>query len=159
MTRDDSNYLDALSEVSDQSKASIGVASVPLGLILVQLGYLANVESTWLKVFATTGVVTLFIATLLAWTMAMTIQATYAMELYRRDGNESVKGQDFAKWILSLAKDSTAYTEQYALNISQGLVWPFWVLCSFGYLSLFILVLSIIWQSPSEVTSLTPAAK
>ncbi|MEL0436304.1 hypothetical protein [Phycobacter sp. K97] len=151
MERDDTNYLEAMSEVSDQSKASIGISSVPLGIILVQLRYLANVDTTWIKVLATGGVVTLFIATVLAWMMAVTIQSTYAMELYRRDGKESVKGSDYAKWILSLAKDPAAYTEHYALSVSRKLVVPFWVLCSIGYLSLFALVIAIIWQSPTEI--------
>ncbi|UWQ77874.1 hypothetical protein K3725_11130 [Leisingera sp. S132] len=159
MKRDDTSYLEALAEVTDQSKASIGIASVPLGIILVQLRYLANVEGTWIKVLATGGVVTLFIATVLAWLMAMTIQSTYAMELYRRDGKESVKGRDYANWILSLAKDPAAYTELYALNVSRKLVVPFWVLCSTGYLSLFALVVAIIWQSPTEATLPAPVAQ
>ena len=147
--RDDSNYLDALSEVAAQSKSSITISSVPLGLILVQLRYLTQVDSFWLQLFATIAVSALFIGTLIAWYLAMIVQSTYAFELFRRDGKVSEKGQIYVSWILSLSKGRDLYNEEYVVRVSSILVGPFWLLTAFGYFSLMIFMLALIWQTPA----------
>ncbi|GLP85455.1 hypothetical protein GCM10007921_10150 [Tritonibacter mobilis] len=150
MERDDSNYLDALKEAVEQSKASIGISSVPLGIILLQLKYLAEVSSLLLKLLATMGVFTLFAATILAWFLAITFQSTYAMEVYNRNGVRSEKGNKYAAWIVSYGRGGSAFGEEHLINVSRTLVGPFWILCLIGYACLIMFILALIWQTPAE---------
>ncbi|MEP2533476.1 hypothetical protein [Shimia sp.] len=146
--RDDSNYLEALKEIAEQSRRSVAISSVPLGIVLVQLRYLASVDSIWLQLIATVAVSSLFIATFLAWYVSMTVQSTFELELYRRDGNESQKGRLYYDWVLSIAKNPNVFTEPHAVSILRKLVGPFWAFASIGYVALITLILSLIWSSP-----------
>lgn len=146
----DSNYLEALSEVYAQSKSIVAIATVPLALVLVQLRYLATVDSFWLQTLATVAVVSLFLAALLAWVLVVNAGSTYAMELYRRDDRASRKGNTYMHQILKMAKDENAYTERWYVEQSKPLVKPFFVFLGVGYCTLFLFIILLIWSNPSD---------
>lgn len=147
--RDDTNYLEALKEVADQSKSSIGIASAPLAIVLVQLRYLSSVEAIWIKLIATGAVASLFVATVLAWIMANDVKITLALELYDRDGKKSEKGTAYRSFILR--GNETTFSEDGAIEVAKRFVGKFWAFALIGYLLLFILVLGIIWQNPAHL--------
>ncbi|MGR3290628.1 MAG: hypothetical protein ACU0C9_05465 [Paracoccaceae bacterium] len=153
MARDDSNYLDALGEIRARSRASIAISSVPLALVLVQLQYLASVNSFWPQFFATAAVLLLFFGTLIASSIAVIIQNTYTAELFRRDGKESQKGHKFLEYAFGLSTNPNAFTEESAIENSRRLLTPFWICTLFGYISLFILVFLLIWSGPANAVT------
>ncbi|WVX49817.1 hypothetical protein ROLI_029120 [Roseobacter fucihabitans] len=146
MTKDESNYVEALKEVSSQSKSSIGVCALPLGILLAQLRFLAQVESVWLSLWTSIAAIALFCGVLIAWYMSVFIQCTLAMEIYRKNGNTTVKGQHYLAFLKRLTKqDELPFTEQGMVAISEPLVLPFWTFTIVGYVSLLVLLLSIVW--------------
>ncbi len=146
-SRDDTNYLEALSEVVSQAKWMMGMTTVPLGIVLAQLRYLADLNLFWLKVLTTIAIVSLACATFLNWYSTLMIRGLYSLELFDRDGKTSEKGNAYLEWI-GKAKMIEHFSMPVVMSHTIKLAGYVLVLALIGYLALACLILSIVWVKP-----------
>lgn len=139
------NFFAALEIGIDNGKASLAVASVPLGILLVQLRYLAALDVFWIRLLATATVASLFAATILAWLLLNIYRSWYLIETFKKNGNIPQKGRSVMTWITKDMSPGENASEDIVLVAVSRLVKPFWITCVLGYFGLIILVFGLIW--------------
>lgn len=145
-------YLDALELLSKQSHTQIGIFAVPLGIVLAQLRFISQIDSFFLSMATTLAMVSLFIGVAIAWWIWALVAAFQAKEVLTSDEgfDQNSKGSIYLAWYeRQMTKSNIQLNESWVTSHIAKFEKPIILSLCFGYGSLLLMLLIVIWSSPS----------
>ncbi|MEX0365847.1 MAG: hypothetical protein AB3N22_07235 [Ruegeria sp.] len=147
----DGKYLEALDLLSKQSHTQIGIFAVPLGIVLVQLRFISQIDSLLLSIVTTTALVSLFVGVAIAWWMWVLISGFQAKEVLTsgQGFKRGCKGSVYLAWYEGqMAKSNIQLTEDWITSHISKFEKPVLFSAIAGYGSLFLMLLIVVWSVP-----------
>ena len=144
------NYIEALEETVKMSKSSMGIFGIPLALLLSQFRFLAAIDSVLISLLATVSAIIFFLGTIIAFDLNNRTHFLLAKEKLMLGGNSVGKGFQYLEYIEEfLEKSNIEISESALVEQASILMNPLKYLIYFGYSSIVLLLIIVVWTPPA----------